>query len=316
MKRFRSSMEIGAAPEAVWRVLADIASWPTWDPTTDSAEGVIEKDAKLKFVSTLAPGRPLDVKVSAIDEPFLLEWTGGMPPQLVSLRTHSITPKGDKCSLVQVSQEMSGPMWSQIDASFPDLDKAFADFLLGLKKRVETGSSWKAAAPAMAAQAMEDQNWGVDFNRRMREDPDRVLHMVRRFEASPERVYDAWTDPKFVALWLFTGPTSEAHTCEMDPRAGGRWTINDTRDGVKYTATGEFIVADRPRKVSFTFAMPQFSHEHDLVTVTFEPDGDGCIMRFKQEGIAQMAKGPSESGWTPMFEGLAKAIGTPPPKVL
>jgi len=160
---------------------------------------------------------------------------------------------------------------------------------------------------------MNDQNWRIDFNRRMREDPDRVLVMTRRFEASPERVYDAWTDPRFAALWLFTGPTSQKHTCEMDARPGGRWTITDTRDGVLYTAIGEFLEADRPNKVSLTFGMPQFSPEYDLITVTFEPDGDGCIMRFRQEGIAQMAKGPSESGWTPMFEGLAQAIGVGPP---
>ena len=160
---------------------------------------------------------------------------------------------------------------------------------------------------------MADHDWRIDFNRRMREDPDRVLVMVRRFEASPDRVYDAWTDPKYAALWLFTGPTSENHTCEMDARPGGRWTIADTRGGVTYTAVGEFLIADRPRRVQLTFGMPQFSPEFDLITVEFEPDGDGCIMRFRQEGIEQAAKAPSESGWTPMFEGLAKAIGVAPP---
>jgi uncharacterized protein YndB with AHSA1/START domain len=163
---------------------------------------------------------------------------------------------------------------------------------------------------------MTDHDWRPSFNERMREDPDRVLHMTRRFEASPERVYDAWTDPQHASLWLFTGPTSQAHTCTMDPRPGGRWTITDTRDGVLYTAIGEFIEADRPRKISLTFAMPQFSLESDLITVTFEPDGDGCIMRFKQEGIAQDAKFPVESGWTPMFMGLAKAVGSGPPQTL
>ena len=74
-------------------------------------------------------------------------------------------------------------------------------------------------------------------------------------------------------------------------------------------ASGEFLEADRPRKVSLTFAMPQFSPESDLITVTFEPDGDGCLMHFRQEGIEHAAIEPSKSGWTPMFQGLAKAIG-------
>lgn len=156
-------------------------------------------------------------------------------------------------------------------------------------------------------------NWRTDFDRRMREDPTRVLEMTRRFEASPERVYDAWTDPRFAAGWLFTGLTSEAHTCDMDPTPGGRWTITDTRDGVLYTAIGEFIAADRPHRILLTFGMPQFDEAFDLITITFEADGDGCLMRFRQEGLPQEAKVALESGWSPMFLGLAVAIGAPPP---
>lgn len=158
-------------------------------------------------------------------------------------------------------------------------------------------------------------DWRIDFDRRMREDPDRVLVMTRRFEASPERVYDAWTDPETAARWLFTGATSQSHTCEMDARPGGRWTITDVREDVTYTALGEFLVADRPHRVSLTFGMPQFSPEFDLITVTFEPDGDGCIMHFRQEGLSQEDKVALESGWTPMFEGLAVAIGVAPPQM-
>jgi len=312
MKRFAASIGIDAPAEAVWRALADIPNWAGWDPNTNRSEGVAEKGGVVAFDYAYTPGRTVTAQITAIDEPFLLEWTGGND-QLTAVRTHRITPAG-KGSTVEVSQVFTGCAVDNVH--LPDLDKAFPEFCAALKKRVESGSSWKAAAPAMQAQAMQAENWRVDFDRRMHEDPDRVLVMTRRFEASPERVYDAWTDPKYASLWLFTGPTSDKHTCEMDPRPGGRWTITDTRGGVLYTATGEFLEADRPRKVSLTFAMPQFSHEHDLIVVTFEADGDGCIMRFRQEGIAQEAKEPSKSGWTPMFQGLAKAIGAPPPELL
>lgn len=34
-------------------------------------------------------------------------------------------------------------------------------------------------------------------------DPPRLLRMTRRFDASPERVFDAWLDPQATREWLF-----------------------------------------------------------------------------------------------------------------
>jgi hypothetical protein len=148
MKRFAASIEIKAPPEAVWRVLADIGGWPGWDPNTDRAEGLMEKGRTPSFAFTYAPGRNLQVEITAIDEPFLLEWTGGNEG-LKGVRTHRIAPAGEN-SLVEVSQEFSGSAVQTVH--LPDLDKAVGEFCAALKKRVETGSSWKEATPEMLEQ--------------------------------------------------------------------------------------------------------------------------------------------------------------------
>src|SRR5579871_3922168 len=88
-----------------------------------------------------------------------------------------------------------------------------------------------------------------------------TLKIARRFEATPERLFDAWTDPQLVTRWLFTGPTSESHSAQLDVRVGGQWTITDRRDGVDYVALGEYRVVDRPQRLVFSFGMPQFSPE-------------------------------------------------------
>ena len=133
LKRFAASTEINAPVEAVWRVLADLASWSDWEPNTEGAQGIVGKDAVLTFNFRYAAGRPVTVKVTAIDEPFLLEWTGGNE-QVTGVRTHRITPTDDGCE-VEVSQVFSGPAVAQ--TPFPDLDKAFGAFVDGLKQRVE-----------------------------------------------------------------------------------------------------------------------------------------------------------------------------------
>ena len=100
-----------------------------------------------------------------------------------------------------------------------------------------------------------------------------ALRLTRRFDAAPERVFDAWTDPKLAAGWLFTTPTSEAHTAAIDLRVGGRWEIVDRRDGVDYRAIGEYLEVEQPRRLVFTFGMPQFADGFSKVTVEIAPDG-------------------------------------------
>lgn len=139
MKRFSAETIINAPPEAVWRVLADVANWPSWDSNTDNAEGVVQKDGRLTFGSSAAPGQSLQVKITALDEPYLLEWTGGVPPAFKSVRTHHITPDGDNDSRVEASEELSGAMLGMIERQIPDLDAVLREFLLSLKKRVERG---------------------------------------------------------------------------------------------------------------------------------------------------------------------------------
>ncbi|HLI65532.1 MAG TPA: SRPBCC family protein [Caulobacteraceae bacterium] len=139
-----------------------------------------------------------------------------------------------------------------------------------------------------------------------------TLRMTRRFAVTPERLFDAWTDPAIVARWLFTGPESEGHAAELDARVGGQWKIIDRRGGVDYTAVGEYREVDRPRRLVFTFGMPQFSPEFATVTVEIEPDGEGAVMTLIQDRMAPDAIEPTRQGWSLMFDGLG-ALLTPAP---
>ena len=111
------------------------------------------------------------------------------------------------------------------------------------------------------------------------------LAIRRRFEASPERLFDAWTDPRLAARWLFTGPASERHEAALDVRVGGKWEIVDRRGGVEYRAIGEYLEVERPRRLVFSFGMPQFSPGFDKVTVEIAADGPGAIMTLTQQGL-------------------------------
>jgi uncharacterized protein YndB with AHSA1/START domain len=144
---------------------------------------------------------------------------------------------------------------------------------------------------------------------------DRFLRMTRRFNASPERVYEAWLDPKLARQWLFTSPESDSNETVMDAGIGGKWRITDVREGVSYTADGEYLELDVSSKIVFTFGMTQFSPVYDTITVEFAPDGDGTLMTFTQSGqgiteeLASLGEGEisgSEDGWKLMFDALER----------
>jgi uncharacterized protein YndB with AHSA1/START domain len=132
-----------------------------------------------------------------------------------------------------------------------------------------------------------------------------TLRMTRRFDASPERVFDAWVDPVVAAKWLFTSLTSESHSTELDVRVGGGWTIIDRRDGVDYRAIGEYLEIDRPRRLVFTFGMPQFAEGFARVTVEIAADGTGALMSLTQEDVPAGAEAALEEGWSAMFDAMA-----------
>lgn len=136
-----------------------------------------------------------------------------------------------------------------------------------------------------------------------------ALRLTRRFDAPPERLFDAWTDPKLAAGWLFTTPGSEAHTSEIDLKVGGRWEIVDRRGGVDYRAIGEYLEIERPRRLVFTFGMPQFADGFSRVTVEIAPDGAGAVMTLVQEALPAEAIPALEQGWREMFDQLAGRLG-------
>jgi uncharacterized protein YndB with AHSA1/START domain len=134
----------------------------------------------------------------------------------------------------------------------------------------------------------------------------RIFRMTHRFEAPPERLFEAWTDPALAGRWLFTSPTSQSHAVELDVRVGGAWTITDRRDGVDYRAQGEYLEIERPSRLVFSFGMPQFSPGFARVTVEIRADGSGSVLTLTQEDVPAEALAALEGGWREMFDLLER----------
>ena len=58
------------------------------------------------------------------------------------------------------------------------------------------------------------------------------LTLKRRFNAAPEKVYAAWTDPEKLAQWFGPGSVEEGSVqADIDLRVGGRYRISFNAKG-------------------------------------------------------------------------------------
>jgi hypothetical protein len=140
MRYYEATSIIAASPEAVWAVLSDGASWPSWDSGVDAVEGRIEADETVKIRSQAAPGRSFPVQVTRFDPPTGLRFSGGMPLGLFrGVRTYEVSEGADGLTAFRMREEYSGLLLPLIWRSMPDLGPSFQRFARGLKQRVESG---------------------------------------------------------------------------------------------------------------------------------------------------------------------------------
>ncbi|MEH7526751.1 SRPBCC domain-containing protein [Bacillus sp. JJ1503] len=152
--------------------------------------------------------------------------------------------------------------------------------------------------------------------------PTTTLKMKREFNVEPERVFDAWLNPVMMKKWFFTLEGTNK-VAQNDPKVGGGWEIVDHREGKDYRAVGEYLEIDPPKKLVFTFKMPQFSELEDIITVEIKEISTGCEMTFTQlihvapeenwtkadieKALGEYHDG-SEHGWNLMFMGLKELV--------
>ena len=148
MLAYESTSQIAASPETVWAVLADTAAWASWDSGVESVDGSVALGAKITIRSKAAPGRAFPVKVTTLDAPQKLVFTGGMPLGLFrGVRTYTLTPKAGG-TLFHMREEYTGAMLGVISKSMPgvisksmpDLQPSFDQFAAGIAKRAESGA--------------------------------------------------------------------------------------------------------------------------------------------------------------------------------
>lgn len=131
------------------------------------------------------------------------------------------------------------------------------------------------------------------------------------FAAAPEQVFDAWFDPAIARRFLFATRDGEMIRAEIDPQVGGQFTFVDRRpDMGDVLHTGKYLEIDRPRRLAFTFAVPQFNPDFTKVIVEIDPapGGGSCVTLTQAQVPAEWAD-RSKEGWGMILCWLEATLG-------
>lgn len=128
-----------------------------------------------------------------------------------------------------------------------------------------------------------------------------TLTVKKHIPASPERVFDAWTDAEGMAQWF--SPMTTASIPVMDLRPGGEYRIDMHGDGKDYVHTGKYIEIERPKRLRFSWHSEGTQQKETIVTVELEADGDGTLLTLTHEQLpSEQSRAEHEGGWKAILD--------------
>ena len=135
------------------------------------------------------------------------------------------------------------------------------------------------------------------------------LTIKRRFNAAPEKIYAAWTDPEKLARWWGPGP-GDVLDASLDVRVGGRFRILFRFEGEEHGVSGEYREVEPNRRLAFTWAWRSTPERESYVSVTIKPDGAGSILTLLHEQfVDEASRNNHNRGWTASLDKLAAVLG-------
>jgi uncharacterized protein YndB with AHSA1/START domain len=125
------------------------------------------------------------------------------------------------------------------------------------------------------------------------------LSITRHYNASPEEVWRAWTDPEAMRQWWRPDDTFSTPVIEADVRVGGRFRVlMISAEGKEHDVSGVYLEVIPNEKLMFTWTWKEKLERESLVTVTLRPSSGGTELELKHEQFFDAEERDShQEGW-------------------
>lgn len=138
------------------------------------------------------------------------------------------------------------------------------------------------------------------------------------FAATPDDVFDAWTNPERVMQWF--GPTPNSlHAATIDLRVGGAWQFVKSSDAdCSFGFEGTYLTIEPNARLVFTWSKynepttgSRETSERSQVDIVFMPKGHGTQVTLVHSAVSDelMRKGFG-GGWETGFANLVALFET------
>jgi uncharacterized protein YndB with AHSA1/START domain len=139
------------------------------------------------------------------------------------------------------------------------------------------------------------------------------LHIERSYDASPEEVFDAWTNPELLRRWWKVDPAERTPVADVDLRVGGRYRLSmEHPDGTQHTVGGEYREVSRPTRLVYSWQWEQEDGQPahvSTVTVEFHADGERTKVVLEHTGLASVeSRDQHAHGWSACLEILQSRV--------
>jgi uncharacterized protein YndB with AHSA1/START domain len=120
------------------------------------------------------------------------------------------------------------------------------------------------------------------------------LRYERRYAATPEAVWDAFTDPGSIRRWLFADAV-------VEPRVGGRFELR----WAEGAARGRVLVWDPPRVLEASW---DESNVESVLRVEISASADGAVLVLDHRGLTRPSASGTGAGWHAHLSALGDVL--------